>query len=232
MITLEQADNDIIQSIGIAGEGDFVGIAIKLNADGVAIHAGLLIKHSNNHLILHYIPDDVQVTSIPGPWYYHKTLSLIDPLFVLAFRSYCDWVVENANPEYGYIYTGCLYNENGQYFSETAVPEIMTCVGFCISVIKGFIDAEEYFQYTDWGISSVDDDEYLEFFVNKFSGIYSPEEMKNLENNIRRILPVELLASAFIDDELPIRKTAVDAIVEIVKQVLVNKVQGIAIPGD
>jgi hypothetical protein len=143
-------------------------------------------------------------------------------------------IEKDANPTYGYFYSGSYY-ENGKYFSENGQAEIMTCVTFCLNVILGFIESDEYITFSDWNIANQigayrvyyrggaqedkDVDEYIAYFTAKFSQLVPDVDVDVLKENLRRIYPVEYLSSAFVE-ELPIRKVIVDSIVPLVERSL------------
>jgi hypothetical protein len=97
----------------------------------------------------------------------------------------------------------------------------MTCVGFFINVIKGFLESKEYFSYDDWEESTIENlDVYFDNFI-KTNKIPS-DKVDLFKRNFRRISPSDIITSVYIDD-LPITKKAVDEIISDVKHVLVTK---------
>ncbi|MEI3802734.1 MULTISPECIES: hypothetical protein [unclassified Chitinophaga] len=224
MFTIVKIDEEIVQSENFNSEGDFVAAAVKITKEGEAEHAGIVIYYNKDCFLLHYNSVDVKISGIPNKWYFHKPLQVIPPIFVASFLSYCRKVVQKANPEYGYVYGGSIYDQHGQFFSEKKIPEVMTCVGFCINVVLGFIEADEYISYSDWTIATLaDSDKYIAHYRNEFVKIFPDLDMEELIKNIRRVKPSEFLTSAFLNSNLPIRKIAIDEILDLVEAVLVLK---------
>lgn len=134
--------------------------------------------------------------------YFHKITDTIPPEEVPAFIAFCKNIQKNANPKYGFFYSGESYDVDGNHLSNKDLGEIMTCVGFCINVMKGYHE-EEYFEYRDWGSES-QSSSYLERYCEEHN-----LEIVKIKPFHRRITPREFLISGFYNN-LPISKKQID----------------------
>lgn len=201
----------------------FVAASVKINEKGVAYHAGIVIKHGGISYLFHYTGEDVLIEESPnGDYYFHKDFIFIKGPITASFLAHCHLIKENAVPEYNYFYSGSYYDTNGRYFSNIDMPECMTCVGFCINVIKGYIEEDEYFQFSDWTKESAESVEFLNRHIQRLLVKHPTADVNLLIDNMRRICPDEYLASAFLY-KLPITKTKVDQIIENIRMVLISK---------
>lgn len=229
MLTLEIIARDTIQSDSCSFTEDFAAVAVKLDSRGIATHAGIIIGYNSIVYLLHYTGIEVVVSSVPNKWYFHKKLDLIKGRLVPAFHAYCLKVAQKADPEYGFYYDGSLYDLNGDFFSRRGQgPQMMTCVGFCLSVILGFIEADEFFHCQDWEASTLDDaDGYIKEYRANFEKNFPEVDVAELINNVRRIKPAEYFCSGFLQT-IPIRKADTDSILGIMEQALLEKGRAVA----
>ena len=127
----------------------------------------------------------------------------------------CKRILKKANPRYGYFYSGEYYDTNGIHFSDKTISETMTCSGFCINVLKGFLE-KDYIVYTDWNTTSFPTQDYLERFANHFN-----IDKDKISESHRRISPLELLCSGYFWN-LPIRKYDIDLKIDETSEYLLN----------
>jgi hypothetical protein len=232
---LEEVTSLIIKSDSKDLPENFVASAVLINEKGIAYHAGIVIGYQDERYLFHYTGLEVKLEIITkGKWYFHKELTFIAEDEVSAFINHCKVIEQEANPEYGYFFGGSFYDTNGKYFSENGTPEIMTCVSFCLNVILGFIESDEYITFADWNVSNQSGtyriyhpwgsedknaEEYIEYFINSFSNLVKDVNLDALKANLRRIYPVEYLSTAFVEAP-PIRKVDVDIILPFVEKAL------------
>lgn len=186
-------------------EGDintnFVGLANLLF--GIeSYHAAFVIKQDTELFEFHYTGSEICFDSIKDD-YYHKRTTTILPEEVPAFIAFCKNVKKHANPTYGYFYSGESYNNQGIHQSSIDLGERMTCVGFCLNILKGFIE-KDYLDYKTWDESTHEDSDYLENYCKKHN-----LDKSKIQNSHRRICPREYLVSGFFD-VLPITKQQID----------------------
>lgn len=194
-------------------EEDFVAIGNLINELRTPFHAALIIKYQSHLFQYHYTGTEIELCDIHLD-YFHKRTYTIHQSEIPAFIAYCNSIKKNANPHYGYFYSGEYYDKNGKHFSEKAIGERMTCVGFCLNVLKGFLE-NDYLKYTDWGSSS-HSNEYL----LKYAETHQLDVAKIQESH-RRISPIEILTSGYFYS-IPISKLEIDDKLNEVKEYLVN----------
>lgn len=195
---------DIVRSLVESDRStDFVAIGNTLN-DTTSEHAGFIIKFNNEYFEFHYNGSSIEFDDLTHD-FYHKITDTIQPDDVAAFIAHCKSVKRTANPKYGYFYSGEYYDRNGIHYSKSDLGERMTCVGFCLNILKGYHE-EDYIQYTDWNSNSHNNPKYLEDFCIKF-GL----DINKISLSHRRITPRECLISAFFTD-MPITKMQIDSL--------------------
>jgi len=182
-------------------ETDFVAIA-NLHFDHIAAHSAFIINHKKQLTLFHYTGTSVEYGYVDED-YYHRNTDTIAPDEVPSFIAFCQYIKKKAKPKYGYFYSGESYDSEGNHISNSYSGERMTCVGFCLNVLKGFLE-EDYINYKDWDEDSHEDRDYLDRYCKKHN--LNPD---NLQKSHRRINPRECLASAFFNN-LPIRKVSID----------------------
>jgi hypothetical protein len=190
---------------------NMVGAAIVNNPDGTQ-HAAIFIRYNSESKLFHFTGKSVMIQDFfnPDEIYFHKIFDIIDPILLPAFLAQCELILEKAQPRFGYFYEGALYDQAGDFISPTTSPEYMTCVGFCLNVIKGFLSDQDYFSYIDWDSSTLDET-YVEQFLERVKQENPDIEINDFKANLRRILPLEYLSGAF-SSEIPVTKTFIDGI--------------------
>jgi hypothetical protein len=174
---------------------------------GTAYHSLLIIKYKGEIWQFHYTGDSTYGIIFDqeiDTKCFHKITNTIDVKLIPSFIMMCKRILKNANPKYGYFYSGEFYDLNGQHFSESKIGERMTCSGFCINVLKGFLE-EDYLVYTDWNSTSHETENYLKDFCN-LRGL----DIFEIEGSHRRISPLELLCSGYFT-KLPITKEQINS---------------------
>lgn len=224
MYTTSKIEKQLIKSTDQNLDEHFVAVACLINEDGIAYHAGLIINCEDGYFLFHYTGENVLFESASiEDWYFHKSLEFINPEFCGIFLGHCRRIEQNAKPEYGFFYNGSFYDTNGQYYSDNNIPEFMTCVGFCINVIKGFIEADEYFNYNDW-TNAKTPESYIDKMVLRIQQIAPNVTKDMIAEHCRRIKPSEFLASAFLKN-IPIRKSEVDSMIDNLEVAIINKIE-------
>ena len=181
---------------------DFVALANLLNK-AESYHSAFVIQYERKLYEFHYTGTAIEFCEMNKD-YYHKITNTILPDEIPSFIAQCKNIEKIAKPQYGFFYSGESYDIYGNHLSETDLGERMTCVGFCLNVLKGFLE-EDYLNYSDWTSESHDDESYLETFCAN-NGI----EISKISNSHRRITPRECLISGFFD-KLPISKAYIDS---------------------
>lgn len=223
MILKENIIKELVETKSETFELDFVAAAAVIK-DGQAQHAGLVISHDRKGYFLHFNTKEVLLGELKLsdiPEMVHKSISVINPSLIPAFLVHCRLIVGSASPRYGFFYSGSYYKD-GVYFSEKGMPEFMTCVGFCLGVLKGFIEENEYIAEEDWGASTEKAEVYFEDFIIQFQKDYSHIQVSDLRKTLRRIKPSEFISTAYLT-AVPIRKAQVDKFSPIIEDHLKSK---------
>lgn len=181
---------------------NFVALGNVLDENNYSFHAGLVIQYESKLFEFHYTGEEIEFGEIQND-YYHKITQLIYPDEVPSFIAQCLNIQKRANPKYGYFYSGESYDDNGVHKSNKDLGERMTCVGFCLNVLKSFLE-DDYLEYTDWNSDSDSYTKYLERFCEKYN-----LDLEKIKPLMRRITPRELLISGFFN-VLPIKKLDID----------------------
>ncbi len=208
---------------------DFVAIAIMVR-DGVGYHSGLVICSEEHFYFFHYTGREVVMQlleELPADLYIKK-LTIFEPSKVEYIKAFCEILEEEAHPIYGWIFTDSFYTGDGTYYSEQGVPDITTCVGFCINVIRGALyNNEAYIATDEWDDTTLDDLQH-NFTENitaqlAFLGEIDPDRLAVItERSFKRIMPSELTSSGFFE-HLPIRKNNIDPVNPIVTDIILGR---------
>lgn len=208
---------------------NFVSIATRIE-DKQATHAAILIRHQSINYLHHFsgLRAEVIEDFNDDGWYIYKIIEAInvdDKYEVGAFLQYCKRVCNNSNITYSFISDGSYYTDSGEFVSVNGLPELGSCVGFCVNTLTGgLIDVQDsLFELDDWDDSTIyqvkaHDDWALKQVDKKY-----PDIDWALYNAFKkRIEPIEYLCSSFIDT-FPIRKSQIEAILPEVQSVINNK---------
>jgi hypothetical protein len=187
---------------GRSNDADFVGIG-NLPNRGESTHAAFIIQYQNDLFVFHYTGASIEYER-PVEDYFHIATRVIHRDEVPAFIAQCLHIKRHARPHYGYFYSGQSYDQDGRHWAANDLGEVMTCVGFCLNVLKGFLE-EDYLEYGDWDNSPF---AFSSGYVAGFCQRYGLD-VDRITPSHRRITPREGLISCLFSD-LPIRKTQID----------------------
>lgn len=195
---------EIIRTLQESDRTDnFVAIGNLFDANNRAYHSAIILQYKGIMQEFHYTGQEIVFDNVSDD-YYHKVTNTIHPDEIPAFIAMCRNVQAKANPRYGYFYSGESYNKEGIHNSAFDFGERMTCVGFCLNILKGFLD-EDYLQYADW---TSDDNDIPEGYLEDFCTRYNIDPSTIIARH-RRITPLECLTSCFFVN-LPIGKMEID----------------------
>jgi hypothetical protein len=195
---------------------DFVALGFLIEGKG-GPHSAFVIQYEDTLYEFHYTGSEIDFSQIWND-YYHKITYSVHPDEVPAFIACCQQIQKNAKPIYGYFYSGENYGIDGNHFGNKDLGERMTCVGFCLNVLKGFLE-DDYLEYSDWDESTHADLEYLEKYCKKHT-----IDITKVKASHRRIAPIEFFTSGFFRN-LPIRKVQIDGKIQEVSEVIEKKEQ-------
>lgn len=207
---------DIINTITEKDVKDnFVAIGTYIDVAKVASHSVLIISFNDEIKHVHYDSTRLLYDDIYDDRCFHKITDTINPALIPSFIVMCKQVISKANPRYGYFYSGEYYDENGVHFSDKEISETMTCTGFCINILKGFLE-EDYINYKEWQTPSYPTADYVSKYAKRYN-----LDINKISDSHRRISPLELLSSAYYS-KLQIKKSEIDSKVDETEEYLKN----------
>jgi hypothetical protein len=180
---------------------DFVAIGNLLRGSE-SVHSAFIIQYQSKIFEFHYTGRSIDYGENLKD-YYHMETSVIHKDEVPAFIAQCLNIRKKGHPKYGYFYSGESYDLDGNHLSNKDLGEVMTCAGFCLNVLKGFLEAD-YIEYRDWDNAPFPNPDYVVSFCNQH-GL----DINKIRPSHRRITPRECLISCKFD-QLPIRKAQID----------------------
>lgn len=197
---------------------NFVSIAVFLDGN-IPKHAAILIRHKSSDYLYHY-PGFRNPPMVEEGYNYENVLiykildffDTEDESDVGAFLQYCKRVCQQTSVTYGYIMDGSSYDNQGRYQTLSGLPEIATCVGFCVNTLTNAItDIESsYFNLEDWDSSGVDPG-VDQWSIDEATRKYKSLDWNNYNAFKKRITPLEYLCSAFCE-VYPINKETIKRI--------------------
>jgi len=208
---------------------NLIGAAVLVERGANATHSGIITKYRDATHLFHFTGKEVKFQPIDDALignriYFLKSLPFIEPILLPSFLNRCKMIEANANPKYGYFYDpGSLYDGDGKFISPNDYPEFMTCVGFCINVVRWFLE-EEFFYNLDWDDTTVGESPPFPLidFLEEAKKIIPDLKFDDFRKEIRRILPIEYLAGAY-SPKLPIRKKFTDRTSSQLKKIFSKK---------
>lgn len=191
-----------------------VGAAVVLDEHGFPGHAGIVVIENDTRKLFHYTGTHVELVNIDTYAHcYFKSLYFVKSALIPSFLSYCEIVLVEARPQYGFFYSGSLYDMEGNFKAPGDFPEYMTCVGFCLNVLQGFLPDDNLIDYEGWDGTTLN---LPESYVNRhISEVHQQNPgilIDDILRNLRRIYPIDYFAGSFSTD-IPITKHYTDTIV-------------------
>lgn len=206
----------------------FVSLAVKVDENHEPVHAAILIRYKNiNHLHHYSFTAILQESFTTDKWYVYKILDIIkvdDHREVGAFLQYCKRISGKSDMTYGFVSDGSAYSESGDFESRVGLPEIGTCVSYCLNTLtKLFYDMGSYLHLEDWDASTVSEEHPLYNLAKQQTFSRFPELVHSGVYNAfrKRVTPLEYLCSSFFN-EYPIKKEQIDSIKESVEKRIVK----------
>ena len=210
---------------------NLVAVAVQLNDEGTAFHSGILIGIDGDFWLFHYTGTEVELNETIDPTepLYCKRIEFVEDYEVINFKALCEILLNDVNPRYGLLFDGSFFKD-GTYYTESGLPFITTCVGFCLMTFKSFLINTDFLQTDDWDEESAEGfrNDYVDFYELTLRRIEqeNPEMAGEIAKKyVKRITPSEYASAGFYSD-LPIRKDSIDAILNDVQDVLKEKAAG------
>jgi hypothetical protein len=207
---------------------NFVSIAAKI-VKNKATHAALLIRYQNVNYLYHY-PGNSKPTVIKNfneaGWYIYKiweNVKVDNESEVGSFLSHCFRVCEKSNITYSFTLDNSIYDHDGTHQTNTELPELGTCVGFCVNTLNNHIYTTEegYFKIDEWDDYGIPENQkmtILEDLTNNHPDINWAE----YDAYNKRISPLEFLSSSFYN-KYPITKQQIAEIQDEVQAIINEK---------
>lgn len=198
---------------------NFVSIAVEIdNEKIIPFHAAILIRHKNINYLHHYPgskPPEVIENFNESGWHIYKIIDSIrvdDANEVGAFLQHCKRICNKSSITYSYICDSSYYDSNGDFVSSSGLPELGTCVGFCLNTLSNtLIDLEEsIIELSDWD-DSENDKPYDKWSLSQVTKKYPDLDWTLYNTFKKRITPLEYLCISFFD-KYPIKKASVNSI--------------------
>jgi hypothetical protein len=193
-----------------------VAAAVYVQA-GEPSHSAIIIRYEGETHSLHYFgrillePPGKAIAT--GTLVAVRELDFIPPFLLPSFIAHCELIAKHAQPEYGYFYDPrSFYDASGKFQNPGGLPEYLTCVGFCLTVIQSYLNPQEYLYYADWDKSTFDQDPNRQAYQMVQIKRNNPSISENdLLASVRRILPIEYFSGAY-SGNLPVRKKFTDSL--------------------
>lgn len=224
MISKKTIDKQLFTSNSPTLPPNFIAAAVYVNEAGKAYHAGFAIGYNGERQLFHFDTEAEMLSFEPlsdKEWYVHKDFITIPPVLASPFLIHCTKIQKLSAPKWGCFFNGC-YFKDGVLFNKENDPFYLTCVGFCLAVLLGFEETDDYISFADWTIENSVSDEYITDFLAELQKSHPKINIDNLQENIRRIKPDEYLATAYLN-ETPIRKATIDKIIPNIKSVIKSR---------
>ncbi len=138
------SDTDLIRTKDADLSNNFIALGMNvavIENEQQGGHSALFICLNEELSVYHFDNGVVNLTPASDDrffnHYYHKKLDFIHPdeSTIQAFIAHCIQIKKGSNLKFGYVFDGSLYDSVGNHFTTSNLPELATCVGFCINVI-------------------------------------------------------------------------------------------------
>lgn len=223
MIDSIEIEKRISKSFDYDLQSNFVAAAIKYNfIKSYAEHAGLAICLDGELYIYHYTGAKIKLDKLdPEKWFIESKFDFIEEEEVESFYIHCETIMKDADPTYGFFYNGEYFDSEGKYCAENTRYQFMSCVGFCISVLTGAIENDNFILHDEWEMSDSDKDAYFQEHMESLLDTSGIKDRSYFKNNQRRIYPIEYFVSSFVP--IPARKIDIDGLRPVVEGIINKK---------
>ena len=213
---MTNSDETLIRFNSSQLPNNFVALAAMV-VEGTCTHAGILIRHQGANYLCHYpgseLPEVVSLVS-EDPIYVYKIWKGIrtnEESEAGSFLQHCRRVCSRSDITYSFVLDRSNYDLEGFFVANDGLPELGTCVGFCVKVLTSYlVHADSYFFLDDWDETEIPvyyGAMYDQRVIQRFPEI----DWDTYATFRKRITPLEYLSSAFLDGH-PISKVAIEGI--------------------
>ena len=191
-----------------------LGVAIRLDADRKNPHSGVFIRYDKQNYIFHFTGKGDKVFLHPptdNDWFFFKALTEVK-YYIPSVYAHFRRIKRKSKPDYFYLYSGGAFDQNGDFTDTGTLPNYMTCVGFCLAVLKHSLTGIDLIQFEDWpaGILNGKSEDYVKNFYDvKIAPNYPDISFAKFSNDVRRITPLDYITAGF-SSVIPVPKTFID----------------------
>ena len=185
-------------------------------------HSAIFISKGTEKYIFHWLFDgnirfddfsDAYYDSVRNNYFgcYLKYLNNLSESDMDAIIGILKDIKDHSNFAYGFVFSGGLYDETGNYFSENGLEEIGTCVTLCTNLFKTLlIGIYDYFKNDDWNKILATDPIY-HLHLSQCEARHPALNVNLYDQFHKRITPEEMTRTSILKvEEMPIRKDVND----------------------
>lgn len=221
-MTKEEINLQIKDSSDQQLDSKFIAAAVYINEDGELYHAGIAIGSDAGKRLIHLNDTILDEELNRYQYFILKNFEHIPKDEAEAFYVHAKDAVNSSSIVMGYYYDGTYFRE-GRFIIPGNEPYTrMSCVGFCLSILRGWNIDDDYIEFGDWNAANSLSAEAEANELESLKALYPNLTEADLKTNIRRIKPSEYLAGAFIKTT-PIRKAHLAPIVPILKEIAIER---------
>lgn len=206
---------------------NLLGIAVQFNFEKRILHSGIFIRYNGEGHFFHYTGRGIFLTEVTD-----DELLLFEEFtkvkaYIPSILAFFKRVKRTSKPKYCYFYAGALYDQDGKLKQAHVIPEYLTCVGFCLAVLKNILLGQDLIKYSDWpaghGIDGLKKDYVERFFTENIQPNHPEITIEQFREGIRRITPLEYFTASF-STTIPVAKSFTDANQQEVKEAIKREI--------
>lgn len=182
-------------------------------------HSGILICVNGDMNFFHWDQKNIVLEKLEGYKgagnIYHRKLNFLPTSSPILFAMLARFrkIALNTRLAYSMIAeSDAKYNERGIFESATGLPELSSCVGFCINVLRGFlVKTRVFIDIEDWSLMPIEGHENTLRWMQEAKELYPNLSEEIYRRNHRRIKVHDLALAAYAKPgELPVRKKFIE----------------------
>ncbi len=198
---------------------NFISIAVQISdRDKIPVHAALLIRHKKIDYLYHFPGSRLPLVEChfnKSGWHIYKILdsfNVDDESEISSVLQHCKRICDQSKITYSYILDGSRYDDNGNHISKTKLPELGTCVGFCINTLNNIlIDVVDgLLCLDDWDNSNIIE-KVDQMSIEQVQSKYPSIDWTEYNAYKKRVTPLEFLCISYFN-EFPIHKSQIEEI--------------------
>jgi hypothetical protein len=179
-------------------------------------HIGLIFKKGNDIYFTHYINKNIsfekidleerQIYYVFNEIKHIDTAAYLDTMISVCQRIQRDFISNKL--VYNFHYDGDFFTKiNGVYTLEHT--KMITCVSYILCLLKTFMFGKtDYLKYDDWDAENLED-KWINKYLDSINIEKNVENVKEYRKYLRRIPPLDVFTTTFLDKPLPYLRTDV-----------------------